>query len=131
MDEHSSYTPSGSINPWTMPTTGMQWCDCGADCELEREEVAAMFTDLGFDDGNLVPVDVVAAIIQHIWDYESVCVFFVDHLRRSLKAIHGSMETMVLFAEAVDIVGYFTKTWQGCPELDECTDTINFLRIFD
>lgn len=101
-------------NIWLIPGAGMAWCDCGADHELTRTEVEANFRRK-FDVGGRVPHPEVVTEIRELWNYKSICPFFLLQVEESARAVVGRVDESYLFADAVDIAGWFTKTWQGCP----------------
>lgn len=101
---------------WDMPTTGMEWCDCGEHCEVTIDRVEEEFFDVLEDCPDWVTHRQLCRIIQYMWRYISVCQFFFDHVERSATAVVGGVKEKYEFLTAVDIAGYFTKTWNGCPE---------------
>lgn len=102
-------------DPWEMERTGIQWCDCEEDHELERIDAVIDLEELGFFEGDMVPHLAVCAECQKMWNYVEVCEFFYDHVAYSAKKINGEVAAAYPYPVAVDIIGYFYKTWQGCP----------------
>lgn len=100
---------------WQMPTEGMGWCDCGKGCELDKESIEKKFRLLFGKEPEWVPHPQLCLVIQKTWLYEEVCDFFFDHVTRSAAAVHGKPAKEYPYQVAVEIVGYFSKTWQGCP----------------
>lgn len=102
---------------WEMPTTGLQWCDCGCDCEVDEELICDYMEDvLGERTPEWVTHPELCRVIQELWNYESVCAFFFDHVDLSAKKINGSVAKRYRGTVATAIIGYFSKTWNGCPE---------------
>lgn len=106
---------SSPADPWEMERTGIQWCDCGEDHELDRIDAEIDLEELGFFEGDLVPHLAVCAECQKMWNYVEVCEFFYDHVAYSAKKVNGEVAETYPYPVAVDIIGYFYKTWQGCP----------------
>lgn len=102
-------------DPWEMERTGIQWCDCGEYHELERIDAVIDLEELGFYEDDLVPHLAVCAECQKMWNYVEVCEFFYDHVAYSAKKVNGEVAAAYPYPVAVDIIGYFYKTWQGCP----------------
>ena len=102
----------------------------GGECQrvlMDPHVVIFALEMLGYGEHDMVPHAVVGRICQKIWWYEAVCSFFTDHLDRSAKAVNGSVQQAYEFYTAVDIVGYFVRTWNGCPEL-ACQANFSFGR---
>ncbi|MFP7706422.1 hypothetical protein [Trueperella sp. LYQ141] len=113
---------------WEMPNEGMQWCDCGAGCEIDRETVEDELWFILEDIPEWVSHRTVCQVIQELWNYESVCNFFFDHVALSARAVYGKVAEKYPYSVAVDIVGYFSKTWNGCPEI-ACEGGLNWSDI--
>lgn len=112
--EHSVARP----DVWTIPGTGIEWCDCGEDHELTRDVVLGRYLAAGLTDGR-VPHPVVVAVTMDLWCYATVCRFFHLTLEDAAREVAGAVLPDYQLDHAVDITGLFTKTWQGCPE-DSC-----------
>ena len=100
---------------WTIPGTGMEWCQCGQDHEVTRADVDALYDGAVGPDG-LVPHEVVVRVTQQLWRYELVCRFFRLAVEHAAEIVAGSVLERYTRDDAIDITGRFTKTWQGCPE---------------
>lgn len=50
------------------------------------------------------------------WNYIEVCRFFHLQLNDAAKHVNGGTAAQYPYYDGIDIVGYFSKTWQGCPE---------------
>ena len=108
----------GLVDPWLMPRSGMQYCECGQGCEVDRELVDEVLAEYGFGSADQVPHSTVITVCADIWGYDEVCDFFLDHVNLSARRVDGHVLESYPYGVAVDMVGYFSKTWQGCPE--EC-----------
>lgn len=108
---------------WTMPSRGMEWCDCGQHHELDRDIVLRFARDL-VDDPAWMTHDEVIDTAMDLWKYVSVCRFFLLAIGRSASAVNGGPAPRYGFERGMEIVAYFSKTWQGCPEeiCDPTTD---------
>lgn len=100
---------------WSIPGTGQEWCNCGEDHVLTREDVHQRYVDAGAANGR-VPHPVVVQVTEALWGYTKVCRFFDLALEDAARAVVGRVQVDYEEAEAVDITGTFSKTWQGCPE---------------
>lgn len=119
--------PSSPSDPWDLPEQGLRWCDCGEDCPPPGRDVAeGELLSMGYGEGDAVPHLAVIAACQKMWSYETVCAFFTDHVDLSAQRVNGKVEQAYSFGIAVDIIGYFSRTWQGCPE-EVCDDERTFL----
>ncbi len=101
---------------WEMPNEGLQWCDCEEGCEVDRDLVEDQAWLIFDGEPQWVSHPNLCRLIQEFWAYDEVCNFFFDHVERSARAVHGSVAEKYPFPVAIDIAGYFSKTWQGCPE---------------
>lgn len=100
---------------WTLPATGIEWCDCGEDHVLTRADVAARYDAHVGADGR-VPHPVVVQVTQEIWRYESVCRFFHLRVEVAAREVAGAVLVSYVVGDAIDISGTFSRAWQGCPE---------------
>lgn len=100
---------------WTMPSRGIEWCDCGRHHVLDRDIVLGFARDL-VEDPDWMTHDEVVDTAMDLWNYVSVCEFFLLGIRRSASAVNGGPATRYSFERGLEIVAYFSKTWQGCPE---------------
>lgn len=107
--------PAVAPSVWEMPDTSFGWCDCGDDCSVDRELIVEVADDLEFDK-EWVTHDEVIDWAMALWNYEAVCEFFLMVVNDAAKAVHGEPAERYPFEKAVEIVGYFSKTWQGCPD---------------
>ena len=107
--------PGGRPEVWTIPGTGVEWCDCGEDHELTRDVVLARYLAAGLIDGR-VPHPVVVAVTMDVWGNATVCRFLHLTLEDAAREVAGAVLPDYELHDAVDITGRFTKTWQGCPE---------------
>ncbi|MGP9487523.1 hypothetical protein ACT3UD_08220 [Glutamicibacter sp. 287] len=100
---------------WTMPDKGLSWCDCGAAHELSADIVYGFAEELGLDTREAMTHPQLVELTMEVWNFEAVCRFFHLALNEATQFIHGTVAEEYPFAEGIDIVGYFSKTWQGCP----------------
>ena len=100
---------------WRMPSRGIEWCDCGKHHELDRDIVLGFARDL-VEDPEWMTHDEVIDTAMDLWNYLSVCEFFLLAIRRSAHAVNGDAAWRYPFERGLEIVAYFSKTWQGCPE---------------
>lgn len=112
--------PTTRPDVWTIPGTGQEWCDCGQDHQITRDEVAALYAAAGLTSGDRVPHRVVVRVTQDLWKLQSVCRFFHLNLEDAARTVAGDVQASYPLPDAIDITGLFTKTWQGCPE-ENCT----------
>lgn len=110
-DPHTRVAPS----VWEMPDQGIQWCDCGKDHPLTLDYVQWLAEELGIGESDKISHHEVVELTMEVWKYAEVCRFF--HLAQNSAAehIHGSVAAKYPANTAFDIIGYFSKTWQGCP----------------
>lgn len=112
-------------DPWEMEEQGEHFCDCGCGHELTPDYVEDLLIVSGYHRDEQVPHIVIVAALQVCWNYIKVCNFFLDHVKLSAEKINGKVEEEYPFNVAVDIAGYFSRTWQGCPALD-CDGDLDF-----
>lgn len=103
---------------WTMPDKGLSWCDCGKDHPLTLDIVAGFAEELGIKAQDSISHHELVELTMEVWNYESVCRFFHLVLNESAERVHGSVADSYPLGIGLDIVGYFSKTWQGCPDED-------------
>ena len=60
--------------------------------------------------------DEVIDTAMDLWNYIAVCEFFLMGIRSSAETINGAPEPKYPFERGLEIIAYFSKTWQGCPE---------------
>ena len=111
---------SSRLDVWSVPSRGITWCDCGADHELTEEHVFNTLIDIGLNPAHMLTHSELVELTAEVWSYDEVCRFFHLALEESAQRIHGGIDERYPLREALSIVGYFSKTWQGCPEAD-CT----------
>lgn len=99
-----------------MPDTGLQWCDCGSDHQLQRDDITQMASDLGIEPRATITHQQLVRLTMETWNYAEVCRFFHLQLNDAAKNVHGSTAAQYPYDDGIDIVGYFSKKWQGCPE---------------
>lgn len=116
-------TPAPSTPPavrpeevWTEATAGTPWCDCGAEHDLSenavREAAEMLFGPLG----TWLTHRQVVLLTMDLWQYESVCRFFLDAVDASAAAVHGHVAKRYPTPTGLSIVGHFSRRWNGCPE---------------
>lgn len=69
---------------WTMPSRGIEWCDCGRNHVLDRGIVLGFAQDL-VEDPDWMTHDEVIDTAMDLWNYVSVCEFFLLAIRRSAR----------------------------------------------
>lgn len=102
---------------WTMPTTGIEWCDCGCGHEVTEELVRDAVANTFGEVPDEISHPEVCLVLMDLWEYESVCAFFFDGVEDSARAVHGRVADMYPLDAALRIIGHFSKTWNGCPEI--------------
>lgn len=107
-----------SVDAWDMPSRGIKWCDCGEDHELTEDFVFNTLIDIGLQPTRMLTHTELIELTAAVWNYEEVCRFFELAVEESAKAIHGGVDEFYPLRHTLQIVGYFSKTWQGCPEAD-------------
>lgn len=100
---------------WGMPTTGIPWCDHPDDHVPYRPDVVALYRGRESADGR-VPHEVVVEVTRELWGYEWVCRFFQLKVEEAARAIVGAVLPSYQVRDAIDITGFFSKRWQGCPQ---------------
>ncbi|WP_404286960.1 hypothetical protein [Glutamicibacter arilaitensis] len=101
---------------WNMPDKGQPWCDCGEAHELSADIVYEFAEELRLDPRSSMSHLQLIELTMEVWNFEEVCRFFHLALNDAAQIIHGKVAEHYPFAVGIDIVGYFSKTWQGCPE---------------
>lgn len=107
-----------SVDAWDMPSRGIKWCDCGEDHELTEDFVFNTLIDIGLQPTRMLTHPELIELTAAVWNYEEVCRFFELAVEESAKAIHGGVDEFYPLRHTLQIVGYFSKAWQGCPEAD-------------
>ncbi|MFJ2619306.1 hypothetical protein [Glutamicibacter sp. NPDC087344] len=115
--------PGDSSWVWAMPTTGMSWCDCGEGHELNREIIWSISHHLGLERRSELSYAELFDLAMEVWRYDVVCRFFKLSFDDAIDRVYGRHARRYPMASALDIIGYFSKRWQGCPELD-CGDLL-------
>lgn len=102
---------------WNMPTTGIGWgCDCEEDSqELDADWLNELAEDIA-EDPEWLTHEEVLELAQEFWEYEDICAFFRMIVGDSAKAVNGKIAEKYKFPIGVEIVAYFSKVWNGCPE---------------
>lgn len=108
-------------NVWEMPTTGIEWCDCGEHCKVTRQLVEnSIMETLGTIPSPFITHTEICETLMDLWNYVEVCEFFHDKVKQSAETMHGSVAEKYPTETAYEIIAHFSKTWQGCPE-EACT----------
>ncbi|MFF5793116.1 hypothetical protein ACFY5D_13800 [Paeniglutamicibacter sp. NPDC012692] len=107
--------PAAPPDPWTMPSRGIEWCDCGEHHDLDRDTVLSFAEDV-VEDRQWMTHDEVIDTAMDLWNYIAVCEFFLMAIRASTVSVNGEPAPRYPFERGLEIVAYFSKTWQGCPE---------------
>lgn len=115
--EAPTEVPFEKPDVWNMPTTGIGWgCDCEEDSqELDADWLLEIATDIAEDPEWLTHEEVIE-LAQDFWEYEEICTFFRMIVGDSAKAVNGKIAEKYTFTIGVEIVAYFSKVWNGCPE---------------
>lgn len=114
-DDEASH-PRGTSWVWALPNAGMQWCDCGENHELTRDHVWKIVNELGLQRCLELTYLELTQVAMTLWRLDEPCLFFSQGLDRAIMAVYGSFDRHYRIGAALDIVGYFSKNWQGCPE---------------
>ena len=101
---------------WSMPSRGIEWCDCGKHHVLDRA-IVEHFAARVVSDPQWMTHDEVIDASMDLWNYVSVCEFFLMGIRASACAVNGELASKYRYERGLEIVAYFSKTWQGCPEV--------------
>lgn len=99
-----------------MPNRGLDWCDCGQSHELTRAIVYQHIIALGYGRANQLSHSQLVAVIIDVWHYAAVCRIFHLAVNEAAAHIHGAVAHSYPLGRSLDIVGYFSKTWQGCSD---------------
>ncbi|MCV9994633.1 hypothetical protein OIU93_10035 [Paeniglutamicibacter sp. ZC-3] len=100
---------------WQMPSRGIEWCDCGQHHAVDRK-IVLDFAEAVVEDREWMTHDEVIDTAMDLWNYVSVCEFFLMGIRRSASAVNGGPAVKYRFERGLEIVAFFSKTGQGCPE---------------
>lgn len=100
---------------WGMPTIGSGWCDCGEDHPLDTDWIIDCAEDNAQDPEWMTHKEIIQTA-KDVWNYDSVCAFFRMVINDSATAVHGAPAEKYPFQTGVEIVVYFSKIWNGCPE---------------
>lgn len=101
---------------WEMPSTGMDWCDCGQGHEVTESFIAELIEELVEDPSESITHPEVCLVIMDLWQYAEVCEFFFDAVALSARAVNGEVAPAYPTPVGRRIIGHFTKTWNGCPQ---------------
>lgn len=104
---------------WEMPNEGSGWCDCGEHHPVDRPLVRSMIrAELGegAENRDAITHPEVCRVIMRMWRYVEVCAFFHDAVGRSAEVVNGRAESEYPMPIGMEIIAYFAKTWNGCPE---------------
>lgn len=109
--------PGDRPDVWGMPEKGTGWCDCGEDHPVDEPLVRSMIRGvLGDDSADVITHAEVCEVIMRMWRYYEVCRFFHDAVERSAVAMNGKVDDEYAMPVGIEIIAYFAKTWNGCPE---------------
>lgn len=111
--------PAVKPDVWEMPNEGSGWCDCGEDHPVDKPLVRSMIrAELGegAENRDAITHPEVCRVIMRMWRYVEVCAFFHDAVGRSAKVVNGRAEAEYPMPVGMEIIAYFAKTWNGCPE---------------
>lgn len=100
---------------WSMPATGLPWSEDPDDEGPTRADFVALYRYRESADGR-IPHEVVVEVTRELWSYEWVCRFFRLQVEEAARAVVGAVLPSYAVRDAVDITGFFSKRWQGCPE---------------
>ena len=106
----------GNLDVWSMPSAGMSWCECGQDHELTAAIVYKFIVEAGYETRQRLTHGQLSDVIAYVWKYSEVCRFFHLAVEQAAKLVHGKVDKTYPLGHSVDIIGYFSKTWQGCPD---------------
>lgn len=111
--------PPGPQHPgiWSMPCRGIEWCDCGNHHPVSRIAIEEFTAGIARDPRWLTHAEI-SAVAMDFWRYTEVCRFFVLALERAATVVCGAPAERYRHEQGIEIIGYFSKTWQGCPEED-------------
>jgi len=121
---NSERSSNGNLDVWSMPRTGIVWCECSEDHELTKEFVVNTMIEMGLHPVRQLTLDELIELTAAVWNYEEVCRFFVLAVEEAALHIHGHIDSSYPLQESLSIVGYFSKTWQGCPD-EACSGLAN------
>lgn len=103
---------------WALPSKGIEWCDCGGGHELTREVVWSIAHELRMQRCLELTYAELMELAMAVWRHVAVCSFFQEALNRAIIDVYGRYDRHYPIGAALDIVGYLSKNWQGCPEND-------------
>lgn len=105
-----------NLDVWSMPRTGMVWCECSEDHELTEEFVFKTLMEMGLYPGRNLSHSEVVELTAAVWNYDEVCRFFELAVEEAAQQVHGQIDSTYPLEHSLAIVGYFSKKWQGCPD---------------
>lgn len=111
--------PTVKPDMWEMPNEGSGWCDCGEDHPVDEPLVRSMIRrelGEGAENRDSITHSEVCRVIMGMWRYVEVCAFFHDAVDRSAEAANGRVDAEYPMPIGMEIIAYFAKTWNGCPE---------------
>ena len=91
--------------PWTIPSCGSEWCDCGEHHDLDRETVSSFAEDLVNDPSGWHPRN----SSTRPWTYIEMCEFFLMGIRVSAGSVNGTSVPKYHFECGLDIVAHFSR----------------------
>ncbi|WP_347307120.1 hypothetical protein [Corynebacterium sp. SA-MJD20WY100] len=107
--------PSDAPDVWGIPDKGMGWCDCGAHHPVIKDLVRSWIQEhFGRLPEQLTYLQI-GEILQVWWNYAEISQFFVDAVNKSATRVNGHVDYDYPLATAAQIMGYVSKTWNGCP----------------
>ena len=102
---------------WLLPSRGLAWCTCGRH-QLDRTAVLDAALDAGLREHHAVSHGQLLALVQRLWGHDASCRFLQLRVQDSARFVAGCPARQYAFEQALAVAGYFSKTWQGCPDPD-------------
>lgn len=101
---------------WKMPITGAGCgCEDGHDHDIDYDYLQELASDFAKDPEWMTHNEIIKTAME-FWAYDRVCEFFRMVINDSATAMNGAPALKYRFSLGVEILIYFSKIWNGCPE---------------
>lgn len=112
--EDSQVKRSCGGNPWNLPQKLPRAYDAESD-DFTVEEALEELAALGFVAGDMVPHLALLCVCQRLLGYYDVCSAFGEHMNVAVQKVNGGRAESYPFDVAMKIIGYYLRSWGGCP----------------
>lgn len=108
--------PTAPIDPFTQPSKGTPWCDCGQNHQLTRPLLPSVIEDLYGELRDRLLHSEIIDIAAYLWQYVSVCAFFTGSVDDAARRINGTVAPDYPLNVGCAILQEFCNHWSGCPD---------------